>query len=45
MERFIERLLFASRWLLVPLYVGLVLFLVVLILEFYRELFHAAFAL
>jgi uncharacterized protein (TIGR00645 family) len=42
MEKLIERVLFASRWLLVPLYVGLALFLVVLAFSFYRELLHIA---
>lgn len=30
MERFVERLLLASRWLLAPLYLGLALLLAVL---------------
>jgi uncharacterized protein (TIGR00645 family) len=41
-ERLIERLLFASRWLLVPLYLGLAVFLLALIAEFYSELYHFA---
>jgi uncharacterized protein (TIGR00645 family) len=45
MERLLERVLFASRWLLVPLYLGLALFLLVIIVEFYRELLHVAMAL
>ena len=37
-ERFIERVLFASRWLLCPLYLGLAVVLVVLFLHFFHEL-------
>lgn len=37
MERLIERLLFASRWVLVPLYVGLALFLLVIVVAFFNE--------
>ena len=40
MERLIERTLFASRWLLVPLYLGLALLLVVFCLHFFREMLH-----
>ncbi len=42
MERQIERILFASRWLLVPLYLGLALFLVALVVAFFREMLHLA---
>jgi len=45
MERFIERVLFASRWLLAPLYLGLGLSLLLFIAEFFRELVHLAEAL
>lgn len=41
-ERIIERVLFASRWLLVPLYLGLALLLVVFSISFFRELIHIA---
>ena len=37
-ERFVERVLFASRWLLAPLYLGLGLILVLMVVQFYREL-------
>ncbi|MCX7888334.1 MAG: TIGR00645 family protein [Rhodobacteraceae bacterium] len=37
MERLIERGLFASRWLLAPMYVGLVIALAVLLVVFARE--------
>jgi uncharacterized protein (TIGR00645 family) len=40
-ERFIERLLFASRWLLAPLYLGLALGLIALAVKFFQEAFHA----
>ena len=40
-ERTIERLLFASRWLLAPVYLGLSLALLVLAGKFFQELFHA----
>ena len=38
-ERTLERLLFACRWLLAPLYLGLSLALVVLGIKFFREAF------
>jgi uncharacterized protein (TIGR00645 family) len=37
MERLIQRFLFASRWLLLPLYFGLAAYLVVIAIEFFRE--------
>ncbi len=40
LERLIERVLFASRWLLVPLYLGLGVLLIVFSIHFFRELFH-----
>lgn len=40
MERLIERLLFASRWLLAPIYLGLSLTLLVLGVKFFQELWH-----
>jgi uncharacterized protein (TIGR00645 family) len=40
-ERQIERLLFASRWLLAPIYLGLSLGLVLLGIKFFDELFHS----
>ena len=42
MERFFERLLFALRWLLAPLYLGLGLLLIVFAVQFFRELVHIA---
>ena len=40
MERIFERLLFAMRWLLAPLYFGLGLLLVMFAVQFFRELVH-----
>ena len=40
MERAIEKLLFASRWILAPVYLGLSLALVALGIKFFLELFH-----
>ena len=40
MEQLIERLLFACRWLLAPLYLGLGLAMVALGVKFFLEAFH-----
>lgn len=40
MEIFIERLIYATRWLLAPIYLGLSLAIVALGLKFFQELFH-----
>jgi uncharacterized protein (TIGR00645 family) len=40
MERFIENAMYASRWLLAPLYFGLSLGLLALMLKFFQEIFH-----
>ncbi|WXL25116.1 TIGR00645 family protein [Ectopseudomonas mendocina] len=40
MERFIENTMYASRWLLAPIYFGLSLGLLALALKFFQELFH-----
>jgi uncharacterized protein (TIGR00645 family) len=45
MERLLEHVLFASRWLLVPLYLGLGLFLLIIVVEFFRELLHVGMTL
>jgi uncharacterized protein (TIGR00645 family) len=41
-DQLIERTLFASRWLLAPIYLGLAVVLVVFTIEFVRELVHLA---
>jgi uncharacterized protein (TIGR00645 family) len=40
LERFLERSLFASRWLMAPMYVGLVIALLALVVIFIQELVH-----
>ncbi|MGB8666239.1 MAG: TIGR00645 family protein, partial [Serratia inhibens] len=40
MERFIENAMYASRWLLAPVYFGLSLALVALSLKFFQEILH-----
>ena len=40
MERSLERLIFASRWLMAPFYVGLVAALAMLVVKFVQELLH-----
>jgi uncharacterized protein (TIGR00645 family) len=40
MERFIENAMYASRWLLAPLYFGLSLGLLALVLKFFQEVIH-----
>ena len=40
LERSIERLLFASRWLLAPVYLALSLAMVALAVKFFQESFH-----
>ena len=37
-EAFVEKTLFASRWLLCPLYIGLALLLLLFSVHFFREL-------
>jgi uncharacterized protein (TIGR00645 family) len=39
-ERIIENALYASRWLLAPIYVGLSLALLVIGIKFFQEIFH-----
>ncbi len=41
LERLIERTLFACRWLLAPLYLGLALGLIALGVKFFQHAFHA----
>jgi uncharacterized protein (TIGR00645 family) len=40
LEKHLERLLFACRWLLAPLYLGLSLALLVLGIKFFQEAYH-----
>jgi uncharacterized protein (TIGR00645 family) len=40
MEKIIERTLFASRWLLTPIYLGLSLSLILLAVKFFQEVIH-----
>ena len=42
MEKIIERLLFSSRWLLVPMYLGLAGALLFLVAKFAHEFVHVA---
>jgi uncharacterized protein (TIGR00645 family) len=41
-ERTLERLIFASRWIMAPFYLGLVMALAMLLVKFVQELFHVA---
>ena len=40
MERFMENAMYASRWLLAPVYFGLSLGLIALTIKFFQEIFH-----
>lgn len=40
MERNLERIMFASRWLMAPFYFGLIIALALLLVKFVQELFH-----
>ena len=40
MEKKIEQYLYASRWLLAPIYLGMTLALVALVVKFFQELYH-----
>ena len=40
MERLFEKLLYASRWLMAPIYLGLSLLLILLTVKFFQELIH-----
>lgn len=40
MEKLFENLLYASRWMLAPIYIGLSLALLVLGMKFFQEVFH-----
>jgi len=40
MEKFIERAMYASRWILAPIYFGLSLVLILLAIKFFEHVFH-----
>ncbi|CAM4256370.1 TPA: TIGR00645 family protein [Klebsiella pneumoniae] len=40
MERFLENAMYASRWLLAPVYFGLSFGLIALTIKFFQEIFH-----
>ncbi|GAB3382510.1 TIGR00645 family protein [Spongiibacter taiwanensis] len=40
MERFVENLMYGTRWILAPIYIGLSLALLMLGLKFFQEVFH-----
>lgn len=40
MERIIEKLLYSSRWLMAPIYLGLSFILIALGIKFFQEIFH-----
>ena len=42
MEKLIEKMMYQSRWLLAPVYIGLSLTLVALAVKFFQELLHVA---
>ncbi len=42
LELVMEHLMFSSRWLLAPLYLGLLLGLIILVLKFFQEFWHLA---
>ena len=39
-ERTLEKLLYASRWLLAPLYLGMALVLIAFVVKFFQEVIH-----
>ncbi len=43
LERWIEKSLFASRWLLAPIYLGLTLAMLAVGIKFFQEAFHVIF--
>ena len=40
MERFIEKSIYRSRWVLAPIYLGLSLAVIALGIKFFEEIFH-----
>ncbi|GAA4647815.1 TIGR00645 family protein [Kistimonas scapharcae] len=45
MEKWLENLLYASRWLLAPIYLGLSLVLIILVMKFFESVFYLLFHL
>jgi uncharacterized protein (TIGR00645 family) len=39
-EHFLERLMYASRWIMAPVFLGMSLVLLVLAIKFFQELYH-----
>ena len=39
-EKFLEKVMFASRWILAPFYFGLIVSLFFLLIVFIKEIFH-----
>jgi uncharacterized protein (TIGR00645 family) len=42
MEKALERMMYATRWLLAPIYLGLSLAIILLAVKFFQELWHVA---
>ncbi len=40
MEKFLERLMYSTRWLLAPIYLGLSLVLILLAIKFFQHVWH-----
>jgi len=40
LEHFIERVMYASRWIMAPVFLGMSLILLVLAIKFFQELYH-----
>ncbi|MEK9767140.1 MAG: YqhA family protein, partial [Thalassolituus sp.] len=40
MEKLFERLMYASRWIMAPIYLGLSVILALLAVKFFQEIFH-----
>ena len=40
MEKLFERLMYASRWIMAPIYLGLSIVLLLLAVKFFQEIFH-----
>ncbi|OAI17292.1 hypothetical protein A1359_06385 [Methylomonas lenta] len=40
LEHFIERVMYASRWIMAPVFLGMSLVLLVLAIKFFQELYH-----